>query len=137
MFAIFSFANDIEDRVKNFVINAGQFAIEVGKKEAIKVFNNPSGKYSSGEFYIFAMAINGTVLAHSKDKILVGKNVIDAKDLDGKYFIKEILKAAKSGDGWVSYYWKNPKNKKIMRKKSYVLRVDDSYAIIGGFYISK
>lgn len=136
-FSIFLNASDLESNVKGFVVKVAKFAKKVGKVEAIKNFNNPKGKYSKGNLYIWAIGLDGKILSHSKDKILIGKKVIDAKDLDGKKFVKEILKAAKDGDGWVNYYWKNPSNKKIMKKRSYVLRVDNSYAIVGGHYIKK
>jgi len=137
VFTTFVNANKAESNVKNFVIKAAKYAKKVGKTEAIKNFNNPNGKFSHGSLYIWTISLDGKILSHSKDKILIGKKVLDAKDLDGKKFVREILKAAKKGDGWVDYYWKNPANKKIMKKRSYVLKVDDTYAVVGGYYIKK
>jgi two-component system NtrC family sensor kinase len=51
--------------------------------------------------YIFCMDRNGTFTIHPDSE---GKNLIDARDLDGNSFIREMC-TKKSG--WIRYLWKN------------------------------
>ena len=50
------------------------------------------------------------------DPSLLGKNLTDSKDLDGKFFIKERIEVAKAkGSGWQDYKFTDPltKNKEL------------------------
>jgi signal transduction histidine kinase len=66
------------------------------------------------------------MVAHPKNAKLVGKNLLEVPDVDGKLFRKEIVELAKSkGSGWVDYKYKNPETGKIEDKTTYVLKVGD------------
>ena len=42
---------------------------------------------------------------------MVGKNVIESKDSNGKVVVKELIEVAKTkGEGWVEYMYPNPQN---------------------------
>ena len=72
---------------------------------------------------------------HGTNVKLVGKNVTEMKDADGRYLIKDILALgmSKEGKGWVDYKWPNPSTGTIDSKRTYVERVED--VIIGcGIY---
>jgi cytochrome c len=50
---------------------------------------------------------------------LIGKKLLDLKDQDGKYLIREMIGIASGpGSGWVNYKWPNPINNKIEDKTS-------------------
>lgn len=122
---------------KKLVNEAALYTKKVGKKEAIKEFNNPYGKFIRGEFYIFALDMKGFVLAHPINKKLIGKNLYKIKDLNRHYFVQDMINKAKDGEGWVNYYWKHPTKRRIMKKSSYVMRIDKNYFIGCGFYHNK
>ncbi len=122
---------------KNLVMEAGKFAKKVGKKKAIEEFNKADGKFTRGEFYIFALDMNGVTLANYKAKRLIGKNIYNLRDLNRTYFIRKFIEVAKNGSGWVTYYWKHPLKRRIMKKRSYILRVDKDYFIGCGYYVSR
>ena len=70
--------------------------------------------------------VNGKVFAHGGNPTLVGKDMSGAKDADGKFFIKEIINAAKTkGTGWIDYKWANPKTQKIDPKSTYYMKAGD------------
>jgi len=131
------FGMDKEAEVKRLVREAAKFAKSVGKKKALAEFNNPKGRFVKGEFYIFALSMEGVTLANYKAKRLIGKNTYNLRDLNREYFIRKFIQTAKSGDGWVSYYWKHPTQKRVAKKSSYIMRVDEDYFIGCGFYHKK
>ena len=97
-----------------------------GMEKALEEFNNPSGQFVDGDLYVFGYDTNGTMLANPISPALIGQNVMNVPDVDGKMFRKEAIETAKAkGSGWVDYKIKNPKTKQIEPKTSYVEKVDD------------
>jgi cytochrome c len=97
--------------------------------------SNPFGAYVRGDIYMFAYDFNGLCVAHGENPALVGQNLKNLRDSQGRLLIQEIIKVAQSpeGKGWVEYEWVNA------RKLSYVRRVthpetQKSYAISAGYY---
>lgn len=122
-----------KDEAKGLVKKAVALIKEKGNEKAFAEINNPAGKFVKGELYVFVFDAKGIVLAHGATQKLVGKNMHDLKDSDGRFFVQDILKAGKPGGGWTEYNWSNPATKKIAAKTTYVEPAGDS--IVGcGFY---
>lgn len=114
------------DQAKNMVDQAATFFNANGKDKALAEFNNPKGKFVKGELYIFAYDLNATVIAHPINPKLIGKNLLDVPDADGKTFRKDIAELAKTkGTGWVDYKYKNPTTNKIENKTTLIKKVGD------------
>ena len=97
-----------------------------GNDKAFAVIDDPSGPFVKGDMYVFVTGFDGTTLAHGTNKVLVGKNLIQVKDADGKLFVQEMIDVAKSkGEGWVDYKWPNPVTHKIEAKTTFLKRVGD------------
>ncbi|MET3129856.1 cytochrome c [Oxalobacteraceae bacterium GrIS 1.11] len=125
------------DEAVAMVKKAADFLKKNGKDKAFAEFNNPKGQFIYRDLYIFTFLANGDGIerANGANVKLVGKNVSEMKDADGKYLIKDILAlgASKAGQGWVDYKWPNPVSGAIEAKRTYVERVDD--VVIGcGIY---
>ncbi|MFS2003514.1 cache domain-containing protein [Duganella sp. CT11-25] len=125
------------DEAVAMVKKAGEFLKKNGKEKAFAEFNNPKGAFLHKDLYIFTFLANGDGIeqANGANVKLVGKNVTEMKDADGKFLIKDILALGmgKDGKGWVDYKWPNPSTGTIDAKRTYVERVDD--VIIGcGIY---
>lgn len=102
------------------VKKAVAFMKEVGKEKAIAEFNNPKGKFIVKDLYVWATAMDGTNLSHPYTPALVGKNMINLKDADGKLFVKERIEIAKAkGMGSIEYRWVNQQTKKVEKKEAY------------------
>jgi len=70
--------------------------------------------------------MNAKCLAHGQKKSMVGKELIDFKDVDGKEYMKEriaLMKANKTA--WQEYKFMNPVSKKIEPKEMYIERFGD------------
>lgn len=119
-------ASGSADEAKALVEKGIVFYKANGKDKALAEFSNPKGQFVKGELYIFIWDLKGVVLAHGANQKLIGKDVSELKDADGKLFVKEGVELAKSkGSGWVDYKWTNPVTKKIEAKTTYVKKVDD------------
>lgn len=97
-----------------------------GEKKAFAEFSYPSTTFVDRDLYIVVLDLSGTMMAHGVNPKLIGKNLMELKDTDGKYFVKEQMEVAKTkGSGWVDFKWPNPVSKAIEQKSLYVERVGD------------
>lgn len=106
----------------------------VGPEKACDDFSTKDGKWQDRDLYVFAIKFDGTTVAHGANKGLVGKNLLEMKDANGKLFLAEMLELAKTkGSGWIDYLWSNPQTKKVEPKSTYVLSVQgfDGYVGVG------
>ncbi len=88
-------------------------------------------EFNQGELYLYIRGLDGTTLAHP-NAALVGKNLIDVPDVDGKMYRKDIVELAKGkGKGWVDYKFKNPATGKVEPKSTYILRQGDQIVEAG------
>lgn len=63
---------------------------------------------------------------------MAGSNHLQLRDVNGKYFIQEMIEVAKTkGSGWVEYSWTNPLTKKLQTKVTYVKKVEGADVFIG------
>jgi len=99
-----------------------------GKEKAFAAFNDPNGQFVDRNLYIFVYDLKGTSLAigNGNSGKMVGKNLLDMRDADGKYMIKSFIEVANAkGKGWVDYKWPNPVTKGVESKSSYFEKIDD------------
>lgn len=103
-----------------------------GKDKALADFNDAKGAFVKGDLYVFAYSLEGVILAHPMNPKLVGKDMTEVKDSDGKFFTKDFIATVKGpGKGWVDYNWTNPTSKKIEAKSSYVAKAGDIFVGCG------
>jgi len=97
-----------------------------GKDEMMKRINAKDPEFVQGPLYIDLRDVKtGIVLAHPYNPSIVGKDLTDVPDANGKKYRREIIElAAAKGKGWVDYQYKNPTTGKIEPKTTYILLVD-------------
>ena len=109
--------SDAEAMVKKAIA----FAKAQGMEKALAEISKPGGSFTKGELYVFVYDLNGTVKAHGQNAKLVGKEMLQAKDPDGTFYVKEHIALVKGkGHGWQDYKFSNPVSKKIEAKMAYV-----------------
>lgn len=124
-----------KDDAKALVEKAVAFYKAHGKEAVIAEANKPDGSLTDRDLYIFIVNVaDGVRLAHAKNAKLVGKSIIDFKDVDGKPYGQEIVDLGKAaGSGWVDYKFTDPVTKKIGDKTTYILRADDMIFASGAY----
>jgi cytochrome c len=106
-----------------------------GKDKALADFNDPKGAFVDRDLYVVVVDFSGKVLAHGANARLVGKDLMEVKDTDGKAFVKEQVATAKDkGKGWVDFKWTNPVSKQIEQRSFYLEKMDGDYLIGAGIF---
>ena len=105
-----------------------------GPEKAYSEFDNKQGQFVDRDLYIVAYDMTGKCLAHGANAKLIGKDLSDSQDVDGKYFVKERIEMAKAKQSfWQDYKFSNPVTKKIQPKEMYCETVN-GVAVCGGVY---
>ena len=108
---------------------------DVGRERAFADFSRPDGGFVDGELYVYCDAADGTVIAHGGNPHLVGVNLLNVRDPDGKLPNVEMRRIAfTQGSGWLEFRWPDPATKRIELKNAYVLKVDDNTMCGSGYY---
>lgn len=101
-----------------------------GPEKAFPEFNN-GADFHDRDLYVMVYDASGKCVAHGANPALIGKSLIDLKDTDGKYLIKDLV--AVQDTDWVDYKWPRPTTKKIEPKTTYVVRVGDYRIGVGAY----
>jgi len=105
------------------VSKAVAHAKKVGTAKAYQDFTDKLPAFVDRDLYIMVYDMNGWVLAHGQNPKMVGKDLIDLRDPDGKAFVKERVELGKTKDKfWHDYRWTDPITKKVLAKAAYCER---------------
>jgi signal transduction histidine kinase len=117
------------------MVKKGVAAIKAGGKDHDKLYSEVTAKdakWADRDLYLVVYSMDGSVKAHGANAKLVGNNLMDMLDIDGKPYIKERIDLAKSkGSFWQDYKFTNPTSKKIEPKSMYCEKVDELVACAG------
>ena len=109
-----------KDEVVAVVKKAVEFYKANGKEKALAEFNKKDGLFAKGEDYVDVHDLNGVCVAHPISPAKVGLNRLDQSDSAGKFYVKELVDAAKhKPSGWIEYVMKNPTTGKLENKTAY------------------
>ena len=127
-------ANATKDEATAMVKKGVQMVKVEGKEKAFAEFTKKGSSFSDRDLYLVAYRLDGMVLAHGANDKMVGRNLIELKDVDGKEFVRERVELGKAkGTFWQDYKFTNPVTKKVEPKSMYCERVDD-FVVCGGIY---
>jgi signal transduction histidine kinase len=116
------------------VKKAVAFIRKNGREKAFAAFNDPKGEFVDRELYVSVFDFSGNNLAHGANAKIIGKNLMDYRDPDGKFPIRECLEVAKTrGTGWVEFKFLNPLTKEMQSKVAYVERFEDIGIWVGAY----
>ncbi|HEX5792275.1 MAG TPA: methyl-accepting chemotaxis protein, partial [Rheinheimera sp.] len=90
----------------------------------------------SDDGYMFVYDLDGVNIVHGSNQALEGRNLIDLKDPNGVFLIRELIAAGKKGGGFVTYMWDEKTRGGLTPKLGYAAAMNNNSWIIGsGFYI--
>lgn len=105
-----------------------------GRDKAFAEISNTQGMFVDRDLYVVVYDMQGNCLAHGANAKQVGKNLMELRDPDGKYFVKERVELGKTSTSfWQSYKFSNPQSKLIEPKAMYMERVDDLLVGCGAY----
>lgn len=106
-----------------------------GAQAAYREFTQGT-RFKDRDLYITVYSLEGVCLAHGANPGNVGKNLIDMRDAHGVTIIKNSRDLALQQDsGWSApYHILNPVTQKVMVKRAFVQRLNDTF-ISSGIYL--
>jgi hypothetical protein len=128
-----AWARASKEEAQAMVKKAIDFYRKKGREAALQEFARPDGPFIDRELYIIVHTMEGVCLAHVNPPIR-GKDMSEERDLDGKYFTRERLEAAKSdASGWQEYKYFNPETHKVELKRTYWEKHDNLVFACGAY----
>lgn len=121
------------DEAKSLVNAALAHIKKVGNDQAFKDFSTDKANWTKKDLYVLVQDNKGLMLANGANEKMIGKNLIDMKDQNGKPFAREMVDVASRGEGWVDYDWSHPVSKKVEGKSTFVKRIPgfDGFVMVG------
>ncbi len=108
-----------------------------GKEILLIEIADSLGRFVSDARYIFALDLDGTMVAHPIEPALAGRNLIDLRDSEGNAFIRKIVDTAKTrGYGYSDYKWRSPGSDDELHKTVFFELVE-GIILCSGFYSSQ
>ena len=142
---------------KSYIIGSGVYNmsierafIEDGVQEAVRLIEsegtdafselrNPASEFIFQDVYVFVINQDGTELVNPTFRHLEGTNVMDLKDIEGKYLIQSMFDLVRTQDsGWVDYMWPETGETEPSQKSSFVTKAElgDTWVLVGsGVYL--
>ena len=127
---------------KAFVVDVVDEAADLIKKKGKQAFaqiRDPLGDFNYLTTYVFVIDSKGMDLVNPVFPGFEGQNVLDLKDSDGKYFIKDMIRALESTDTvWIEYMWPKPRHAVPTKKSTYVRKVlygEEVFYVGSGVYL--
>ena len=119
---------------KELVQKAVAYVKANGEERALREFRNPKGRFVKGDLYVFAYSPKAILLANPMFPNVVGKDLYNEPDTEGKRFRQVIVNTANSyGSGMVDYMYQNPLTKKEEVKVVYFQKVGNLIACCGAY----
>ena len=102
-----------------------------GKADAAKIFNDGTDGFKDRDLYVVMINDSGVFEAHGDIKAMVGRNMIDLRDPDGRPIVRAILSVKDSG--MVEFKWKNPLTNAVEPKQMFCSRMGDVVLAVGAY----
>lgn len=105
-----------------------------GPDRAFRAFMDPNGDFIDRDLYVFVIDFHGILIASGGFPNSIGAVVADARDRNGRPFIREMLHIAREQDqGWVEYDMIHPCTGEMTPKISFIKRVGPVIIGVGAF----
>jgi signal transduction histidine kinase len=105
-----------------------------GREKGYAEITSKQSQFRDRDLYLVVYGLDGKVWAHGANEKMVGKMLIDLKDIDGKEFVRERVELAKTKSSfWQDYKFTDPMTRKVEPKSMYCERLDDT-VVCGGIY---
>jgi hypothetical protein len=94
-----------------------------------------AGQFVERDLYIMVLNIDDyKFVAHGLNPRVLGADIRNSKNIEGKYYMRELVDKGKhEGQGWVEYKWNHPVTNEVIDKATYVQRVGDLVIACGAY----
>ncbi len=131
-------------RLVTLVSDAAKLMTQKGEA-AFAQFGVPNSHWRHGDFYVFVYTVDGTCVFQPEESTLVGKNLIELRDIAGRPIVRAITNVARQPEpdasDWVFYLWEELPRLTPSWKAAYIRKVvtpdHKVYALGAGLYHPK
>ena len=131
-------------RLVSLVSDAATLMARKGEA-AFAQFRVPNSHWMYGDCYVFIYTVDGTCVFQPEEPTLVGKNLIEMRDIAGRPIVRGITDVARrpepDASGWVFYLWEDLPRLSPSWKATYIRKVvtpdHKVYALGAGLYHPK
>jgi signal transduction histidine kinase len=107
-------------------------ALKEDRGGTLKAITAKDPRFIDRDLYVTIYDMDGLMLAHGALPGMVGKNMIELRDIDGVPYVRERLTMARSKEAfWHDYKFTDPVTKKVMPKSMYCQRLPDMVVCAG------
>jgi len=118
--------------------------VETKGEAAFAEFNQRGSKWFRGDDYVYVIDLDGVRACYPPHPEQVGRNVLDAKDVNGKpvgRWVNDEVKRPGHKGAWMHFQWPKPDDPTPCWKSNYFLRATapsgKSYVVLSGRYEMK
>ncbi len=105
-----------------------------GDEKTFAAISGKDAQFIDRDLYLVVYGMDGVVKAHGANPKMVGRNLLEMTDMDGKPFVKERVELAQKHESfWQDYKFTDPLTKKVEPKQSYCERFEKA-VMCGGIY---
>jgi len=119
------------DEAKAMAIKAAEYLKANGPDKAFPEFSAKGGPWHDRDLYVVVMRADGVMLVNDTNPGMIGKSLLNLRDVDGKAFVAD--EVAIKDEGWISFKWRNPLTNAVEPKTQYEVRVGDNLVGVGAF----
>jgi hypothetical protein len=119
------------DEAKAMAIKAAEYLRSVGPEKAFAEFSAKDGPWHDRDLYVSVEDAQSVLKAHGAMPALVGRSMVDLKDVDGNSISGQIQ--AVKDVGWIHYKWMDPVTKAVEPKTAYEIRVGEYVVGVGAY----
>jgi pimeloyl-ACP methyl ester carboxylesterase len=137
-----AYAGQMEQAFLVQEVDAAAALLEREGRAAFDRLRDRKGRFFFHDTYVFVTSATGVELVNPAFPAIEGRNLWDAKDMEGKYLVRDYVTGAlEQGSVWTSYLWPRPgMPERPVRKTTYAKKVvvDGEPLIVGaGSYMPK
>ncbi|MGH9464889.1 MAG: cache domain-containing protein [Thermoanaerobaculia bacterium] len=98
--------------------------IEAEGEAAFATLRDPASGFVFGSAYVFVLDRVGVLEVNHAFPQNEGQDVRELTDIDGRPFVREMLRVPVGGSAWIHYNWPRPGDTRPAAKSSYVRAID-------------
>ena len=119
------------EEARAMAVKAADYLRSVGPEKAFAEFSTKDGPWHDRDLYVSVEDAKSVLMAHGGMPSLVGRSMVDLKDVDGNSISGQIQ--AVQDVGWIHYKWMNPVTKAVEPKTAYEVRVGEFVVGVGAY----
>lgn len=120
---------------KALALRAAAYLQKHGAQRAFQVFQDKHGPFFDRDLYVFVQDFSCTFLSHGQNPKLVGRNIWNLINPNGRYACRDIVELVKAeGEGWTTYVFTDPATGNPAWKSTFSIALGEMIVMVGAYH---